>query len=127
MDCSLPGFPVHHKLPELTQTHIHKVGDAIQPSHPLSPPSPPAFNLSQNQGLFKGFPGGLEVKASASNAGDPGQEDPLEKEMATHSSILAWGILWTEEPGRLQSIGLQESDTTGRLSTNTSCIPLRIK
>ena len=72
MDCSLPGFPVHHKLPELTQTHIHKVGDAIQPSHPLSPPSPPAFNLSQNQGLFKGFPGGLEVKASASNAGDLG-------------------------------------------------------
>ena len=53
MDCSLPGFPVHHQLPEFTQTHAHWVGDAIQPSHPLSPPSPPAFNLSQHQGLFK--------------------------------------------------------------------------
>ena len=46
MDCSTPGFPVHHQLPELTQTHVHWVGDAIQPSHPLSSPSPPAFNLS---------------------------------------------------------------------------------
>ena len=52
MDCSTPGFPVHHQLPELTQTHVHWVGDAIQPS-PLSSPSPPAFNLSQNQGLFQ--------------------------------------------------------------------------
>ena len=46
MDCSTPGLPVHHQLPELTQTHVHQVGDAIQPSHPLSSPSPPAFNLS---------------------------------------------------------------------------------
>ena len=46
MDCSTPGFPVHHQLPELAQTHVHGVGDAIQPSHPLSSPSPPAFNLS---------------------------------------------------------------------------------
>ena len=53
MDCSTPGLPVHHQLPELTQTHVHWVGDAIQPSHPLSSPSPPAFNLSQHQGLFK--------------------------------------------------------------------------
>ena len=53
MDCSTPGFPVHHHLLELTQTHVHRVGDAIQPSHPLSSPSPPAFNLSQHQGLFK--------------------------------------------------------------------------
>ena len=53
MDYSLPGFPVHHQLPELTQTHVHPVGDAIQQSHPLSFPSPPAFNLSQNQGRFK--------------------------------------------------------------------------
>ena len=47
MDCSTPGLPVHHQLPEFTQTHVHRVGDAIQPSHPLSP-SPPAFNLSQH-------------------------------------------------------------------------------
>ena len=53
MDCSTPGFPVHHQLLELRQTHAHQVGDAIQPSHPLSSPSPPAFNLSQHQGLFQ--------------------------------------------------------------------------
>ena len=52
MDCSMPGFPVHHQLPELAQTHTHHVGDAIQPSYPLSSPFPPAFNLSQNQSLF---------------------------------------------------------------------------
>ena len=51
-DCSTPGFPVHHQLPEPPQTHVHRVGDAIQPSYPLSSPSPPAFNLSQHQGLF---------------------------------------------------------------------------
>ena len=50
-DCSMPGFPVHHQLLEFTQTHVHRVGDAIQPSHSLSSPSPPAFNLSQHQGL----------------------------------------------------------------------------
>ena len=53
MDCSTPGFPVHHQLPELAQTHVHWVGDAIQPSHPLLSPSPPAFSLSQHQGLFQ--------------------------------------------------------------------------
>ena len=51
MDCTMPGFSVHHQLPELAQTHVHRVGDASQPSHPLSSPSPPAFNLSQDQGL----------------------------------------------------------------------------
>ena len=53
MDCSTPGFPAHHQLPELAQTHVHQVGDAIQPSHPLSSPSHLAFNLSQHLGLFK--------------------------------------------------------------------------
>ena len=53
MDCSTPGFPVHHHFWELIQTHVHRVGDAIQPSHPLLSPSPPAFNLSQHQGIFK--------------------------------------------------------------------------
>ena len=52
MDCSTPGFPVLHHLLELAQTHVHWVGDAIQPSHPLSSPSLPAFNLFQNQGKF---------------------------------------------------------------------------
>ena len=53
MDCSTPGPPVHHQILELTQTHLHRVGDAIQPSHPLSSPSPPVSNLSQHQGLFQ--------------------------------------------------------------------------
>ena len=52
-DCRTPGLPVHRQLPESTQTHVHWVSDAIQPSYPLSSPSPPAFNLSQHQGLFK--------------------------------------------------------------------------
>ena len=51
MDCSSPGFPVHHQLLELAQTHVHQAGNAIQPSHPLSCPSHPAFDLSQHQGL----------------------------------------------------------------------------
>ena len=53
MDCSTQGFPVRHQLPELIQTYVHPVGDAIQPSHPLSSPSPPTFNPSQHQVLFK--------------------------------------------------------------------------
>ena len=53
MDCSMPGFPVHHQLPELSQARVHGVGDAIQPSDPLLSPSPPTFNLSQHQRLFQ--------------------------------------------------------------------------
>ena len=53
MDCSMPGFPVHHQLLELSQTHVHQASDGIQPSHPLSSPSPSAFNLSQHWGLFQ--------------------------------------------------------------------------
>ena len=53
MNCSTPGLPVHHHLPESTQINVHRVSDAIQPYHPLSSPSPPALNLSQHQGLFK--------------------------------------------------------------------------
>ena len=52
MNHRMPGLLVHHHLPECTQTHVHRVGDAIQPSHPLSSPSPPTFNLSQHQGLL---------------------------------------------------------------------------
>ena len=53
MDCSTPGLPVHYQLPEIAQTHVHLVSDVIQPSRLLSSPFPPAFNLSQHQGLFK--------------------------------------------------------------------------
>ena len=57
MNRSTPGLPVHHQLPEFTQTHVHWVRDAIQPSHPRSSPSPPAFNLSQHQGFNLGHTG----------------------------------------------------------------------
>ena len=53
MECSTSGFPVHHQLPELAQTHVHQLGDAIQPSPPLLSPFPPAFNLSQHHGFSK--------------------------------------------------------------------------
>ena len=53
MNRSMPGLPVHHQLSDLAQTHVYRVSDAIQPSHPLSCPSPPAFNLSQHQGFFQ--------------------------------------------------------------------------
>ena len=72
MDCNTPGFPVHHQLPELTQTHVLWGGDAIQPYHPLSSASPPAFNLSQHQGLFQWDPffrsGGQSIGVSASTS-----------------------------------------------------------
>ena len=61
MNCSTPGLPVHHQLLESTQTHVHWVSDAIQPSHPLSSPSPPALNLSQHQGLFQWVSSSHEV------------------------------------------------------------------
>jgi len=61
MNRSMPGLPVHHQLPESTQTHVHCVGDAIQPSYPLSSPSPPTLNLSQHQGAI--------VKSAAMNNG----------------------------------------------------------
>ena len=61
MNHSMPGLPVHHQLPEFTQTHIHWVGDAIQPSHPLSSPSPPAPNPSQHQSLFQWVNSSYEV------------------------------------------------------------------
>ena len=61
MNCSTPGLPIHHQLPEFTQTRVHRVSDAIQPSHPLSSPSPPAPNPSQHQGLFQWVSSSHEV------------------------------------------------------------------
>ena len=70
MDFSTPGLPVHHQLPEPTQTHVYRVGDDLQPSHPLSSPSPPTFSLSQHQGLFKwvSSSGGQSIGVSASTS-----------------------------------------------------------
>ena len=163
MDCSMPGLPIPHYLTEFAQVHVHWISDVIQPSQPLPPSSPFAFNLSQHQGLFQRFgcphqvAKVLEFSASASVlpvsiqgwvplgltgcisllsqgfsrvfssttiqmhqffGAQPfmvqlshwyirslGWENPLEEGMATHSSILAWRIPWTEEPGGLLSIG----------------------
>ena len=66
MDCSTVGLPVHHQLPQFTQTHIHQVGDAILPSHPLSSPSLPTFSLSQHQALLQSGGQSIGVSASAS-------------------------------------------------------------
>ena len=170
MDCSTPGLPVHHQLLEFTQTHVHWVADAIQPSHPLSSPSPPAFNLSQHQGLFKWASSShqvakvldlvvnykcmdfesdmlsaklLQLCPTVCDPVDCSHQAPLSvgfsrqkywsglpcpppgdlpdpgiepaslmanlhwQEMATHSRTLAWKIPWTEERGRLQSMGSQ--------------------
>ena len=63
MDYSMPGLPVHHQLLELAQTHVHHVGDAIQPSHPLLSPSPPTFKLSQHQGLFQWISSSHQVES----------------------------------------------------------------
>ena len=76
MDCSTSGLSVHHQFPELTQTHVHWVGNTIQPSHPLSSPSPPVFNLSKHQGLFKWVSslyqrGGQSIGISASTSVPP--------------------------------------------------------
>ena len=105
VDCSTPGLPVHHQLPGFTQTHVHRVGDAIQPSHPVVPlsscsqslPVSGSFPMSQLFDRYYYLVIGTSlvaqtVKASAYNAGDLGWGDPLEKEMAAHSSIVAWKI-----------------------------------
>ena len=117
MVCSMPAFPIHHQLLELTQTQVHWVSDAIQLSHPLvvpfssclqSFPASGSFQISKFLGAslvarrLKCLPAMWETWVRSL-----GREDPLEKEMATHCSILAWRIPWTEEPGRLQSMGVQ--------------------
>ena len=94
----MPAFPVLHYLPELDQTHVHGVSDAIQPSHSLPPSSPPALNLSRLCYVENGIGFGCHwVWVSL--------EGRSEKAMAPHSSTLAWKIPWMEEPGRLQSMG----------------------
>ena len=119
MKCSTPDLPVHHQLQESTQSLVHHIDDAIQPSHPLSSPSPPTFNLSLELYVYK-HPGASLIAQSVTNLPAVqetwvqflGCEDPMEKEMATHSSLLAWRIPWIEEPGGQQSMGLHESNTT---------------
>ena len=125
MNRSTPGLPVHHQLLEFTQSRVHRVGDAIQPSHPRSSPSPPAPNPSQdllleNLCFFLSIiprlpPSGSVVKNPTSmqetQVQPLGREDPVEEETVARSSILAWEIPWIEEPDRLQSMGSQKSQT----------------
>ena len=76
MNCSMPGLPVHHQLPESTQTYVLRVDDAIQPSHPLSSPSSPALNPSQHQGLFQWVNSSHEVAKYWSFSISPSNEHP---------------------------------------------------
>ena len=108
MDCSTPGFPVLHYLPELAQTHVHWVGDAIQPSCPLSSPSPPAFSLSQHQGLFSWVNSSHQVAKEL--------ELQLENQSFQWMNIQDWFPLrWTGLTS-LQSSGLSRvlSNTTAQ-------------
>ena len=87
MDSSMPGLPVHYQLPEFTQTHVHGVGDAIQPSYPLSSPSPPTFNLSQHQGLFKWVSSSHQMARSFSFRISPSNQ---------HSGLISFRIDWLD-------------------------------
>ena len=87
-DCGIPDLSVHHQLPEFTQTHIHWVGVAIQPSHPLSSPSPPALNLSQNQGLFKWVSSSHQVAEVL--------EFQLQHQSLQHSGLISFRMDWLD-------------------------------
>ena len=106
MDCSTPGFHDRHQLLELAQTHVHRVGDAIQPSHPLLSPSPPAFNLSLHQGLFQWVSSSHQVQNSKywsfSFSISPSNE---------HAGLISFRMDWLD---LLQSKGLSRvfSNTT---------------
>ena len=105
MGCSTPGFPLHHQLLELAQTHVHQVSDAIQPSHPLSSPSPPAFHLSQHQDLFQwGSPSNQVAKVTGASASAP----------VLPINIQDWFPLWLTCLISFQSKGLS------RLFSNTT-------
>ena len=88
MDCSMPGLPVHHQLLEFTQTYVHWVSDAIQPPHPLSSASPPAFNLSQHQGLFKWVSSSHQVTKVLEHQND--------RWMNEYSELISFRIDWLD-------------------------------
>ena len=87
MACSMPGFPVHHQLPELAQTHVLRVSDAIQPSHPPLSPAPPAFNLSQHQSLFKWVSSSHQVAKVLEFSISPSNE---------YSGLISFRIDWLD-------------------------------
>ena len=104
MDCSTPGLPVHHQLSELAQTHVHQVTDAIQPSHPLSSPSPPAFNLCQHQY----FPVSRLFTSGSQSIG-----------ASTSASVLLMNI-WGWFPLRLTSLISLQSKGLWRIFSRTT-------
>ena len=105
MDWSMPGLPVHHQFPESAQTHVHRVGDAIQPSYPLSTPSPPAFNLSQHQGLLQWLSSSHQVAKV------------LEFQFQRQS--FQW-IFWTDFPLGLTGLISLQSKGLSRVFSNTT-------
>ena len=117
MDCSTPGLPVRHQLLEFTQTHVHWVGDAIQPSHPLSSPSPPAFNPSQHQGLLMSqffASGGQSIYWSFSFSISPSNE---------YSGLISFRIDWFDPfavQGTLNSLLQHHSSQNQYFSTQLS-------
>ena len=105
MDYSPPGFPVLHDLLELAQTHVHRVGDAIQPSHPLSPPSLPALNLSQHQGF------------SSESADELGR---VERGSGGARSLSAWALEADQHPDLLPSWAGGPPGKVGLTASNAS-------
>ena len=100
MDRSTTGLPVHHQLPEFTQTHVHRVSDAIQPFHPLLSPFPPAFNLTQHQGIFQGVSSSHQVAKvlELSFSLSPSNE---------YSGLISFRIYWLDllvDQGMLKSL-----------------------
>ena len=108
MNRSMPGLPVHHQLPEFTQTHMHWVGDAIQPSHPLSSPTPPAPNPSQHQGLFQWVNSLHEV---AKVLEFQPQHQSFQWTPRADLLQLAWRTPWTEMSGGATVYGIAKSWT----------------
>ena len=115
MDSSTPGLPVHHQLPELAQTHVYQVSDAIKPSHPLLSPSPPVFNLSQHQGLFKMSQyfstGGQSIGISASAS-----VLPVNTQDWSPSEWTGWTSLQSKGLSRVFSNNTAKSINTSALS-----------
>ena len=146
MNRSTPGLPVHHQLPEFTQTHVHWVSDAIQPSHPLSSPSPPVPNPSQHQGLFQWVNSSHEVAKvlefqlhhqafhSFSVAFDAGKDWGQWEKGTAEDEMVRWHHLlnghgFEPTPGHSEgqrnlvccsSWGCRESDTTQPLNNNNN-------
>ena len=116
LEYSTPGLPVHHQLPEITQTHVRWISDAVQPSHPLSSPSPPAFSLSQHQGLFQWVSSSHQVDKYRSFSISPSNE---------YSGLISFMINWLDllaVQGTLKSL-LQHHSSKASILQPSFCSP----